>query len=299
MQKTILVTGAGGLLGREILNQLCSLNSYNVFALTSNRSKLSKLFSNEPNIKILGHEELDNKQVPFNEIDVVMHCAFARSNNGYELAESLNFSQRIFTESIKSNCSIINISSRSVYGQNPNTPWMETTKVEPNSLYALAKYSSEIMLQGIVESYNNRGYTNIRLAGLISPEISDRVVNKFIDSTLKGKSICIIGGKQQFAYLDARDAASGIIFLLQAAPQTWQPIYNLGHLKSYSIKEIAEAVAKVAGKFNCPEVKINIEKTDEALYAEMDSTLFYTDTNWQPNYDMDMIVESIFADKLQ
>lgn len=296
--KNILITGAGGFLGREIIRQTCGLNRYNIFALTSDTKELSSAF-NHANLNILGIEEWENRKLPLLDMDFVIHCAFSRSNNGKELSESLIFTQKVLTDAMMHNCAVINVSSRSVYGQNPNTPWKEETLVEPDSLYALAKYSSELILQSMSKLSQNLHFTNIRLAGLVGNQSNDRITNKFIDNVINNKPINIIGGKQKFAYIDVRDASEGIISLLKIPSHKWKPMYNLGYLKSYGIIEIAEIVAKIANKYNFPAVEINLKKTDDNLYAEMDSSLFYEDTNWQPAYDMEAIVSTIFEHQIK
>src|SRR5690606_40888098 len=102
-------------------------------------------------------------------------------------------------------------------------------------------------------------YINNRLEGIVSNELEDRVINKFIDVAISTNTISIKGGKQQFAYLDVRDAAAGIIALLDIKPEEWKTIYNLGNINSFSIIDIAEAVKEIAKEFIEEEDMINIE----------------------------------------
>ena len=298
-KKTILITGAGGLLGQELIKQFIQLNRYHLIAITSQAGYLAKRFPENRTIHFYDSRSWEQSLIPFQGIDVVVHCAFARSNIGSDLVKSLYFTQKVISEASDNNCPVINISSRSVYGQSPDTPWSETTPVEPDSLYAMAKFNSELLLQTLAREKPNFFHTSLRLAGLVGPGFDARTVNQFVHLALMGETINIKGGNQQFAYLDVRDAASGIIALLQNAPQSWKPVYNLGYLRSYSITEIADTVAKVALKHNCPKVNISIDRSDEYLYAEMISTPFFTNTNWTPKHDMEAIVKAIFESKVK
>ncbi len=291
--KNILVTGAGGYLGTELIKQLMKTEN-KIYALTSNKLKIEKRFGSS--VICFSNDELFAEKSFLSEIDIVVHCAFARGHNGEDLRDSIHFTKEVFLLATDNNCSIINISSRSVYGQNPNTPWTENSKLIPDSLYALAKYSSELLAETIAKY--KVVFTNIRLAGLLAPTFEDRIVNKFIHYSISNKEIKIVGGKQQFAFLDVRDAAAGIIALLNIPFKNWKQIYNLGYLKSYTIKEIAETVKQVAKDYHI-DVEIKKEPSDAILYAELDSTKLYQDTKWQPQYNMEQIVRSIFEEKIK
>lgn len=293
---TVLVTGANGFLGDCLVNKLISLDNYQLFTLSRNKGQLKEKYQ-EAQLTHFDVEDFYQNRICFDKIDVVIHCAFARANEGTELAKSLDLAKDIFETALKSNCNMINISSRSVYGQNPDIPWTEDSIVCPDNLYALAKYSSELVLESCFKSSDLSKVTNIRLAGLVSPAFNDRIVNKFIDNTIKGLPINIVGGNQQFAYLDIKDAASGLIALLNKKGN-WKSCYNLGSTKTYSIIEIASIVESVSKEFDIPKVVINITKSEAKLLADMDSSLYYTDTNWKPEYDMEAIVREIFNYKL-
>src|SRR5690606_6493308 len=147
-------------------------------------------------------------------VDIIIHCGFARTMEGSDISNSLEFSNNLFYLGSINNCDIVNISSRSIYGQNPNIPWVENTNPSPNNLYSLGKISSELLLK----KYKNNmiKVTNLRLAGLVSPVFNDRIVNKLIDKVINKEEIEIVGGKQQFPLMDLRDAASAIRSLIDS-----------------------------------------------------------------------------------
>lgn len=289
----VLITGAGGFLGNELIRQLLK-TTHVVYALSSDKEQIKTRFSNK--CHAFSIKEWEDGELPLDKIDVVIHCAFARAYDFVSLKKSLDFSKEIFSNS---GYNIINVSSRSVYGQNPQTPWCETTEAQPDNMYAFAKYTTELLIGMKYNLNESSNYTNIRLAGLVGKELEDRVINKFIDVAISTNTISIKGGKQQFAYLDVRDAAAGIIALLDIKPEEWKTIYNLGNINSFSIIDIAETVKEIAKEFIEEEVIINIEKTDATLYADIDSTSFYEATNWKPKYDLKAMVRSIFKYKIK
>ncbi|MDD2323778.1 MAG: NAD(P)-dependent oxidoreductase [Bacteroidales bacterium] len=293
--RRIIITGASGVLGSELIKQLKECNQYEIFGLTSSKELVKKKVSG---VSYFDAENLspNNTSEIFKSDSIVVHCAFSREEDGEELAKSLSFAKLIFTISSKSGCSVINISSRSIYGQKYQPPWTEDSTPVPDTLYAMAKYSSELLLESIC-STNNCDFTSLRLAGLISPKLEKRLINRFIDQVLEGKDIVISGGEQQFAYLDVRDAAQGIIAITQIDPSKWNTIYNLGNIVSYNIMEIAESVVQVAKDIGFPNPQIDFSKAEITLFAEINSTQFFSDANWLPKYNLESIVRTLFTHK--
>lgn len=290
--KKILITGANGFLGKELLKKISEDGHHEVASLTRRKEYMQV---NYPEVDHYDMDDFNLNRIPFEEMDVVVHCAFSRGSSGAELSASLEFTVELFKKIQKD---IVNISSRSVYGQNPATPWSELTQTQPDQPYGLAKLATEQMLS-LKCSQKFKGHaTNIRLAGLVGIDFNDRVVNKFINKAIKDGVINIKGGNQNFPYLHVSDAIDGIISMLNIPSKDWRFLYNLGFLRSYNIIEIAEIVKNTSEKLKFREIKINLERTDEKFYAELDSELFYKDTGWKPQRNMEFIVKQIFENRL-
>lgn len=297
---TILITGAGGVLGRELVDQLIKKEKCKIIALELSKEYLPADFFHNERIECYDNQEWREGKLPWNKIDMIVHCAFARSSNGRLLAESLEFTKALFSEAVENRVSaIINISSQSVYGRSQPPLWTENTPVSPeppDTFYALAKYASELLALSICNTSNSKtAVTNLRLASLSGRGMDERLTSRFVRSALEGEPIKLIGGQQTMAYMDVRDAADGIIALMSTDTAKWKDVYNFGNQFRYTIKEIAEIVAEVSKKYTDNPVKIEIEKKDVHLDTGMDSTLFYTDTNWTPKHDMESMIDWIFS----
>lgn len=289
----VLITGAGGFLGNELIRQLLK-TTHVVYALSSDKEQIKTRFSNK--CHAFSIKEWEDGELPLDKIDVVIHCAFARAHKGgEEIAKSLLFTNKLFNEIVKENVpSLINISTQEVYGSMA-CPWIESNGQNPMTVYGTIKYYTELLAQSLIDN-NQTHITSIRLAGLIGKTTDSRMVNKFVDKAINKEPIQIVGGKLVFSQLDVRDAATGIIALLSVPVEKWRHIYNLGFTKSYSIQEIAAVVQTVGKEFN-REVIIKVEKSDLVIQAELDSIALYDDTNWKPRYDMEAMVRSIFEYK--
>lgn len=293
---TILITGAGGLLGGNLIERLLKNGKHNIVALSSQKNKIMKTYGDNENLSCFNIEEWKTNKINFNSIDILINCAFARSSNGKDLASSLDFTNEFMTDATKNGLGvIINISSQSVYSQQRELPAKEETEVTPESLYAVTKYSSELLTKNICE---NAGvpYTNLRLGSLVGKEFDVRLTNRFVNSAVKGDSIKIVGGKQIISYMDVRDAADGLIALSNLEPNKWKKVYNFGTEESHKLLEIAKIVKRVAPKFISKEVNIEVEEGTDFLNLSMDCTRFYEDTSWKPKYDMEKIIWDIFVE---
>ena len=113
---------------------------------------------------------------------------------------------------------VINISSQSVYGTKQPIYWKEDTPVMPETMYAQAKYCSELMANTIKQFNKHSNVTSLRLSALSGGQaglVPIDILAKFVTKALRNETIEIIDGRQQMQRLDVRDAAKGIVLLMK------------------------------------------------------------------------------------
>src|SRR5699024_880288 len=292
--KTILVSGASGLLGSELIVQILNKTAYKVIALTSKKNKVQLLSCSERLI-VFSNDEWDQK---INQkVDVFINCAFPRSSDPEKLAIGADYTEYIVQDAISRNISnIINISSQSVYSQKSIKDIDESDSPSPESLYGMAKYASEKIVSSICENYNQKiNFSNIRLASLTSLDFDIRMINRFVKKVINNEIIEIYGGDQTISYLDVRDAADALVQMLNTTDIDWNVVYNLGSNEKYTLNNLVKEIERVAKDYNFQKVKVNKHTKDEAFSNSINSTLFYDTFNWKPRHQMLNMIEELFV----
>lgn len=289
----IAITGAGGFLGTEILRQLSGTDNI-IYAFTFDFERERDTFVKSENIIPVDNSKAE--AFDYSDIDVLLNCAFPRNADDESFASGLEFIQRIFLKSASDGVgSIINISSQSVYSQKREKPADESFPIVLESKYAVGKYATELLLNSLC--LNKIRHTNIRLASLIGAGFNQRITNKFALKTAAGEQITITGGNQLFGFLDVRDAASGIISIMQSSNLKWQEQYNLGTNKAYSLREIAECSRSTGMKYGYIAPEIIINNNDDSIWqnSSLICDRFFNDFNYKPAYALEDTLENIYA----
>lgn len=291
--KTIIVTGASGLVARFLIHELVKNIEYNVIAVSRDKDRIESLLKNTT-VKCINYDELSN----YVSGCVLIHCAFTRSNDGKLVTESLDLTQKIFIHACKYNAeSIINISSRSVYIE-PNDGCLNTESSPLNYglFYSIGKIVAENMLQNLCADTKIK-YTNLRIASVNELKLDNTMVrplNVFVKNVIERRPIKIVGGNQMMSYIDPRDVATSIVKLLQV-PQ-WQPIYNIGTgwMCTKRLIELANMVVKIGSQLGYNEVPIVIEEKEIYQRAGLDISKITTDTGWIPQISLEMMIKDLY-----
>lgn len=291
--KQILITGANGNLGGCLVRELADYSEYGVIAVANSKEKIYEMLERE-SIENKHRVIAWNQDDFFNSADckifAAVHMAFSRSNRSNEdIAFSLDYALRAYDKLRELKVQkVAYLSSQSVYGA--TSEWRkENCKPAPDSVYSMAKYAGEKLL----EAAGFSEYSTLRLDYVIQ---SQRLVPTLCRNAREKKVIQLNGGKQTFSYLDRTDAAKAVVALLNSN-NPWKPVYNVGpNMMRYSLMDIAEVVKSVSEKHGVEGVTIELEKNDTELWSGMDSMLFINDTGWSPSLDIYQMVEGIYEE---
>lgn len=285
-ERLIVLTGAGGNIGRCLIKRILEHTEWRIIALSSSLElehtwgERVKVYRNN-GIAILSKET---------GIDTCIHLAFSRRfKPNSMIASSLDFSANIYKAVSSCNCRLINLSTVGVYGINPDFP-DENTAPFPDSFYSLAKYASEVLMQSYLKDGHTKS-TNLRLSGVAQCQ---RVLPIFIENAKSKGEIQITGGQQQFSWIDIDDATDAIIAMI-AYEGNWRPIYNVTlNKKRYLITEIAELVSDIAEQKGYGQTKIVVDPSEDNLICTgWNSDAFMNDTGWRPQVSIRETIEKM------
>ncbi|MEE1253130.1 MAG: SDR family oxidoreductase, partial [Bacteroidales bacterium] len=245
--KRIIITGASGLVATELTIRLLEETDACLFLLSTNSDKVKERYINNQDrvscftLRSFAQFIEDNKEIC--HFDVCIHTAFSRSSSGNQIVASLDYQQQLLRILKQTDLKIFaNISSQSVYGKLFEPLWSETTPVDPDYLYAMGKYSSEIITKLMLEETNIK-WTNIRLCSVCE---NARFVRIFVQNVIEGKTIHLTAPNQQCSFISIQDVADALTrFIALADSVNLDEVYNLGANLVNTISDIALRVKNI------------------------------------------------------
>ncbi len=302
--RTILLTGATGLIGSAIADILFSLNERKkagVQILLAGRSeeRMAKRFL-FGGYRFIPYDALDG-EIRVDRADYIIHAAspadpasYAKAPVETMLANILGM-KTLLDWAKGRKARILYISSSEVYGKKSgNQPYKENDygyvdDLNPRSCYPASKRAAETLCASYRKEYGV-DFVIARPGHIYGPGITDtdsRASAQFTRNVLAGEDIVMkSAGTQLRSYCYSLDCASAILTILTAG--TSGEAYNISNPASVvTIREVAETFAKTAGR------KISFENpSDEeaAGYNMMDNSSLdaekLTALGWRARYDI-------------
>lgn len=265
----LLVTGAGGFLGRRLLIAL-SKEGYRIFALDINPDKdcnfnkninyiqcditrkpdLDKLKKIRTNI-ILFHLAACVPHMPSKENELINRMFEVNVNGTINLLETLK--RRLVK--------VCYVSTLEVYGVPQYLPLNEKHPTYPRSIYGLTKLCAEHLVRLFCQK-NNIPFSILRLSSVYGPgENYFRAIPNFIRAAIYNRKIRIYGNgldRRDYVYID--DVCDAIIASSKNSDS--EGLMNIAFGRSYTIKEVAQMVLKLSGS----KSKISFLKINKPAY---------------------------------
>lgn len=288
--RTILVTGASGFLGSNLISKLLEDGNTKIIAVLGRPEDKANLLPQSDNITVYPCADLFTTE--FGHVDTLIHTAFSRGDNLQGLTASIGMTENVIELVNNQDIdSIINISTQGLYlGLKPGKKVTEEGIVGPNTAYGLAKWAVENMLKlGCKKSY-----TNIRMASLST---NARFLDFFVDSVIAHKEITVTAPNQYASIMDVSDAVEGILSIVGLPLDQREEVYNLGPGVQHSILEYAQSANKVGQLYGYAPATITVDDKGADFAICMDCHQLESQTGWEPKVTKTIMLQKMFDNK--
>ena len=305
--KTIIVTGAAGLIGSALTRKLLTKNidviGYDNFSSGGWEGNGNNLIWEKTDISSPSLEDSLNRY----DADVIVHCAAhpgGKSLNEPTLDVEVNLlgSMRLFEWCARSKIPVIYLSSSVVYADQPPGPILENTIVKPGTVYGVSKVACENFLKILGYGYGLE-WTALRLFATYGaghkPSKTQGIVNIMLTQLLEGDHIIVKGSLQRsrdMLYVDdAVDAIIKSIFSNKARGE----IINAGTGDPVTIDFLIRCLCDVLGK-NYNDLIIQEEEgtIGDPFYNSADCTKAKEILGFAPKYSLTQGLEKLVKKRL-
>ena len=312
---TIMVTGATGLLGSQIVNSILYANeildtNITILALVRNIEKAKKIF-NENDKLIFVVQDISKQIISKEHADFIIHTANGTASkefveNPVETIESIVVGTKNILEYAKNNNvkSIVYLSSMEVFGQ---TDFERTTPLKEEdygyidihkvrSSYPEGKRLAECMCVSYAAEYD----VNVKIARLVQTigagvDYNDnRVFAQFARNIVEKQDIILhTTGESTRSYCYVTDAITAIFVMLERGIKG--ECYNVANTNTAcSIKEMAQMLCD---KYPESKLVIDLENTNNQYYLPKTKTILDSNKLENLNWNATVSLEEMF-DKL-
>jgi dTDP-glucose 4,6-dehydratase len=263
LQKKVLITGAAGFIGNNILEFL--FNKYPNYRFTvidsltyaGNLKNFSEKIKKSPRFRFI-YDDITNASIVdklVSEADVVIHCA-AETHVTRSIYDNIKFFETdvLGTQAVANAVyhhknkidRFIHISTCEVYGKSLTKKMNEDHPLNPHSPYAAAKAGADRLVYSYNITYDIPSVI-VRPFNIYGPKQHlEKAIPRFITSSILNEPLAVHGtGRPARDYMHVDDLSRAVDILMHAPLQKVKgQVFNIGSGKAISILEIAKLIAK-------------------------------------------------------
>lgn len=278
--ENILITGAAGFIGLNMVEEL-SKKEINIFAMVLESDVLGidkiKRISDKITIITRSVEEMIVNVSEYPRFDMIFHFATVGVNPNH-----INITALCDTN-IKMGCKmvdfasinkaglLINIGSCFEYGSNEDVPLSESSRCQPESLYAISKNCS-VNLTTAYAKHKEVKLITVRPFGVFGKyEGANRLAPLVIRHGLLNRPLSLSGGEQIRDFVDVKDVVNSMYELADSNKYELYSIYNICSKNPVRVKDFVIEIIEQLG------FDKSLYKFGEIPYRENESMCFIGD----------------------
>ena len=293
MKKKIIITGGLGFIGTKLIQEI--KEEYKIFVLDNSPKKIN--FRGIKKIKCDLTNFKDLKKIKIKDVDVIIHLAGQSSGpKSYEIPETdlkLNLMStiNIINFARKNNIKKIIFSSTfTVYGNNKKKKLNENENCNPQSFYAISKYSSERYLIKLSEKYGINWkilrFFNVYGPGQDLSRTDQGIVSIFLDLIRNKNKIKVNGSLKRFRDLIYIDDVIQALTLVLADKKNKNQIYNVGTGKKTTVRKLIQLISKLYEKEKYLKVLVSNPTPGDILGCYADQKKIKKDLKFKAKIDL-------------
>jgi dTDP-glucose 4,6-dehydratase len=303
--KKILITGAAGFIGSNVLEYL--FNKYNGYKFTvldaltyaGNLKNFPPHIKDDPRFRFI-YDDITNASIVdkiISEVDIVIHCA-AETHVTRSIYDNVKFFETdvLGTQAIANAVynhknkieRLIHISTCEVYGQGMTTKMDENHPLNPHSPYAAAKAGADRLVYSYYITYGIPAIILRPFNIYGARQHLEKAIPRFITSAILNEHLTVHGtGAPERDYMHVSDLSRAIDLLIHAPLKKVEgEVFNVGSGDAISILKIAKLISKY---MKIPQSQIHLVKDRPGQVSTFacNYNKFKKCLNWTPikNFD--------------
>lgn len=241
----LVVTGGAGFIGHHLVRTAIARGHKVAVVDDLSRGSFERPGLSGAALIDLDIRETDLCASSFAGADCVIHLAAQSNVMGSQSNPNLTFSTNVSgTWSVAQACRMAGIghlvftSSREVYGEALTLPVTEDHPIAPRNLYGASKAAGEMLLRTLPAG--GPAVSILRLANVIGPGDSGRVLPLWLDAAERGSELTIFGGQQLLDFVPVDLVVEALLRVAEGEPLA-DPV-NIGSGRGSTLQELANFV---------------------------------------------------------